>query len=66
MAGYLAGDPVSWIGSAGQFDRPLTVDRAWSRGGRPLYDLAGPDGKIVIFAVGADEIMPALVTKDGA
>jgi hypothetical protein len=57
---YQAGDPVSWIGTAARFDRPIIVDRAWTRRGIPLYDLRDESGTIVIFAARETELMPAI------
>jgi hypothetical protein len=54
---------VSWIGTVAQFDRLLTVDRAWERRGVALYDLRDESNRIVIFAARESELMPAVVTR---
>lgn len=51
---------MSWIGTAARFDRPIIVDRAWTRRGIPLYDLRDESGTIVIFAARETELMPAI------
>lgn len=64
---YQEGDPVSWVGTRGSFDWPLTVDHVHASHRPParwLYDLRDGAGRIVIYSAEQAELMPSIT--DGA